>query len=112
MALPLVLQSLVSLFSLHTIDVSDLQYGWSVRGPPSLCAAELRQPRCRAAQGVCGGRGPLHCGEALAEELPPWTLWLVWTHPHLFLPLLLPLSIFLILRLILFLIICCNKTSS
>ena len=49
-----------------------------MRRPLALHTAELREPRRGAAQGVCGGRRPLHRGEALAQELPPRAVWSVW----------------------------------
>lgn len=58
-------------------DVSDLQRGESGERPSSLCSPELRQPRRSPAQSVCRWQPSLLRGEALAQELPLWSLWLV-----------------------------------
>lgn len=59
-------------------DVSDLQRGQSGGRPSSLCSPEFRQPRRSPAQSVCHWRPALLRGEALAQELPLWSLWLVY----------------------------------
>lgn len=58
-------------------DVSDLQRGESGGRPSSLCSPELRQPWSSPAQSVCRWQPSLLRGEALAQELPLWSLWLV-----------------------------------
>lgn len=59
-------------------DVSDLQRGKSGGRPSSLCSPEFRQPRRNPAQSVCRWRPSLLRGEALTQELPLWSLWLVY----------------------------------
>lgn len=58
-------------------DVFDLQRGELGGYPSSLCSPELRQPWSCSAQSVCCRRQTLLRGEALAQELPLWSLWLV-----------------------------------